>query len=278
MKIFISWSGQRSKQMAQLLDRWIPQVLQATKPWISSDGIDRGAPWFSEITAQLSETMFGVFCLTRDNLTEPWIHYEAGAISKGNSSARVWTFLIDIEHGAVKPPLAQFNHTKPTREDVLKLIKSINRQLGESALADGALMKAFEINWKEFEGSFQQILATTKEGTAPAEPEAKDMMKEIFEQTRGIAKLLRAERATFTPALSGFVTGDPQILDELVAQNYWSRVEAINRRNYQSKVRELAKHQNISIGAAEELLNAASGAPPGQLGMNAKQEEPMENA
>lgn len=44
MQVFISWSGDQSKAVAELLNDWIPCVTQAVKPWISSADLDkRGA-------------------------------------------------------------------------------------------------------------------------------------------------------------------------------------------------------------------------------------------
>ena len=96
MKIFISWSGERSRQVADLLSNWIQCVLQAVDPWLSSKDIDRGSLWFSEITNQLSNTHNGIVCLTKANLNKPWILFESGALAKGLNSNRVYTFLIDL--------------------------------------------------------------------------------------------------------------------------------------------------------------------------------------
>ena len=88
MKVFISWSGERSKQVAEVLNDWIQCVIQAVDPWMSSKDIDRGALWFSEITDQLANTSIGIICLTKENKTKPWILFEAGALAKGLSSSR----------------------------------------------------------------------------------------------------------------------------------------------------------------------------------------------
>lgn len=50
MKIFISWSGERSQKIAELFKDWIQCVIQAAKPWISSHDVDRGALWYTEIS------------------------------------------------------------------------------------------------------------------------------------------------------------------------------------------------------------------------------------
>ena len=94
MKVFLSWSGQRSKAVADLLAKWTPHVIQAVEPWISS-AIDKGARWQSETAARLEDVKVGIVCLTPGNLSEPWILFEAGALSKTTGSS-VCTFLFDL--------------------------------------------------------------------------------------------------------------------------------------------------------------------------------------
>lgn len=43
MKLFISWSGEKSKDVANLLHKWISSVIQAIHPWISTQDIETGS-------------------------------------------------------------------------------------------------------------------------------------------------------------------------------------------------------------------------------------------
>jgi hypothetical protein len=82
MKVFISWSGSRSKQIAKLLHDWLPIVLQNIEAFMSIEEIEKGMRWFSSIATELQNCNFGSVCLTPENLTAPWIHFEAGALAK----------------------------------------------------------------------------------------------------------------------------------------------------------------------------------------------------
>ncbi|MGL6401348.1 toll/interleukin-1 receptor domain-containing protein [Aeromonas hydrophila] len=119
MKVFLSWSGERSRLVATLLDEWLRCVLQAIRPWISTKDIDRGALWFNEIQDQLQDTTTGIICLTQENKERPWILFEAGALAKGLSTSRVCTLLVDLKPSDIKDPLAQLNHTLPDRRTCL---------------------------------------------------------------------------------------------------------------------------------------------------------------
>jgi TIR domain len=131
MKFFISWSGDLSRKVAELLSTRLPNVLQGTKPWLSENDIDKGSIWFRDITKELSETGVGIVCLTRENKDSAWILFEAGALSKGLTKSRVCPLLIDLVHSDLRPPLSQFNGTLPTKGDLLKLVKTINGQRGD---------------------------------------------------------------------------------------------------------------------------------------------------
>src|SRR5262245_10836217 len=97
MKVFLSWSGERSKSAALMLRQWLPDVIQSIEPWMSAEDIDAGARWNSELTNKLAETRFSVICLTKDNQQAPWILFEAGALSKTIEKTYVIPYLIDME-------------------------------------------------------------------------------------------------------------------------------------------------------------------------------------
>jgi len=191
MKVFLSWSGARSREVASLLSDWLCCVIQATRPWISSRDLDRGSLWFGEISDQLKENSVGIICLTNENKTRPWILFEAGALAKGLSTSRVCTFLIDLETKDIEDPLAQFNHTFPTRESMLGLVRTLNSTLGTSGLDVRVLEQVFDTYWPQFEKGLASALART-EPSAPSKPRPQvDVMAEILENTRLLASRIR---------------------------------------------------------------------------------------
>lgn len=191
MKVFLSWSGSRSKEVANLLSDWLCCVIQASRPWISTRDLDRGSLWFGEINDQLKDTTVGIICLTQENKTRPWILFEAGALAKGLSTSRVCTLLIDLEPKDIEDPLAQFNHTFPTRESILGLVKTLNSTLAGNGLDNRILEQVFTTYWPQFETRFAQILATT-EVLPPSKPRPKeDVLGEILENTRMLNSRIR---------------------------------------------------------------------------------------
>lgn len=191
MKVFISWSGVRSRAVAELLSDWIKCVIQATKPWISTRDIDRGALWFTEINDQLKDTTVGIICITQENKNRPWLLFEAGALAKGLSSNRVCTFLIDLKPSDIEDPLAQFNHTLPDRESVWQLIRTLNGSLGTNGLDDRILEQVFDTYWAQFEESFKKIIKLPYDVEKPETRSEKNLLSEILENTRFLSQRIR---------------------------------------------------------------------------------------
>ena len=147
MRVLLSWSGPRSQTVASALRSWLPGVIQATKPWMSSSDIDRGARWQDEIGRQLEECSVGIICVTRDNTVGAWLLFEAGALSKIRSNSHVCTYLHDALMPAdISAPLAIFQSTKADKPETLSLLRTINGKLSEPLSANN-LEDTFEILW-----------------------------------------------------------------------------------------------------------------------------------
>src|SRR6185312_4306381 len=108
MDIFISWSGKRSRAFAEALRDWLPMIINAARPFLSSSDIDKGARWSTEIASRLEKARAGIICLTPGNMQSEWILFEAGALSKTLADTYVCTLLIDMKPTDVKGPLSQF--------------------------------------------------------------------------------------------------------------------------------------------------------------------------
>ncbi|WGE51553.1 toll/interleukin-1 receptor domain-containing protein [Actinobacillus equuli subsp. haemolyticus] len=220
MKVFLSWSGERSKAVAELLNDWLCCVLQNVRPWISARDLDRGSLWFGEISDQLKDTSVGIICLTQENKTRPWILFEAGALAKGLSTSRICTFLIDLKPKDIEDPLAQFNHTFPEKESIKGLVKTLNNSLGDSCLDHRILDQVFETYWPQFEAKFKDVISETKSAVknqADAQPrEDIDILGEILESTRAINnRVRRLESLNFnTDVSSNMLVSERHLFDK----------------------------------------------------------------
>ncbi len=196
MKVFISWSGPVSKAVALALRDWLPSVIQAIEPWVSSEDIDKGTQWSQGIAEQLKTTKVGIICLTPQNLTAPWLLFESGAISKSVSKSFVCTYLLGVESSSVQHPLALFQDTKADREDTRKLLRTVNKALVKQSLPLDKLDRAFDQWWPELDKALADSRSMLAASAKPAPPKRSD--REILEE---ILELTRAqERARNSPA------------------------------------------------------------------------------
>ena len=97
-----------------------------TEPWLSAEDIDKGTRWANEIANELSESNFGIICIVPGNVDEPWLNFEAGAISKTLEHGRVAPLLIGVDRDDIEGPLQQFQSTVFDQRDMGRLIRSKN--------------------------------------------------------------------------------------------------------------------------------------------------------
>jgi predicted nucleotide-binding protein len=80
---------------------------------MSSHDIEKGERWLSTIFKSLEDINFGVVVLTPDNFNAPWILFEAGALSKNLTKARVVPILCGVSDSDLsKNPLSSFQYIK----------------------------------------------------------------------------------------------------------------------------------------------------------------------
>lgn len=190
MKVFISWSGETSFEVAKILKEWIPCIIQDVEPYFSSEDIDKGARWSTDIAKELEEASFGILCVTRDNLQSQWLNFEAGALSKAIDKAKVCPLLFRLKTSDItNSPILQFQMTVVEKNDVYKLFKSINASLGESGLDEARLEKMYEAFWPQMEAAFESIKVS--EGEEEPKKGRKDTNTAILEE---MLDLLRSQQ------------------------------------------------------------------------------------
>lgn len=188
MKIFISWSGERSEALAKALREWFPLVLHFVDPWLSQSDIQAGERWSVEIAKELEGCNFGVICITRENLSSPWILFEAGALAKSMQDGRVIPLLLDLDFKEISGPLAQFQAKKSDGTGIKELVVSLNKA-AQNPVPDAQLEKLFSALWTDLE---KQISSIPK-GTAPAKhnrPQG-EILEELVSSVRTVEMRVR---------------------------------------------------------------------------------------
>ena len=185
--VFISWSGERSRLVAEFLRDWLSQVVQAVRPWMSESEVEKGSRSFAEIGRALADIKVGIICLTPENLDRPWLLYEAGCLTKSiDDRTRLCTYLIGgIEPSDVRPPLGMFQGTRANKNDTFILLRTINRVASDNPISDENLGVIFEAMWPKLESRLESLPTTPDEVPQKRPPE--EVMDEILELVRGEA-------------------------------------------------------------------------------------------
>ncbi len=191
MKVFVSWSGVLSKKIAESIKKWIPCIINQVEVFFSSEDIEKGENWDSKITKELSECNYGIICLTKENVTAPWVNFEAGAIAKSLDS-RAATLMININPSDVKGPLSRYQATKLEQEDFYQLIKNINNQC-DNPVSESVLENTFNCLWNTMSEEFEN--AISKHKTVISNKERKDNNNDAIEE---MLLLLRKQNALLT--------------------------------------------------------------------------------
>lgn len=204
MKIFISWSGARSRKTAELLREWLPLINQDFDPFVSGEDISKGGNWSQTIIDELNVSDFGILCVTPGNQNKPWLLFEAGALSKqvANEPSLVAPLLIGFQGKRdLPPPLGRFQTTLPEREDMLKLVMSLNATCEpDRRRAPDILKTVFDKWWDEFQRPFQVI-----ENSHPGHPSPRRSDHEVLAEVLDIVRSLQIQAVSSpsVPARAG---------------------------------------------------------------------------
>jgi len=218
LPVFLSWSGD-SRPVAALLNDWLPQVLHAVRPWYSDEDIAKGARSIAAVESALSSTTFGIICVTGTNYRSPWLNYEAGFLARELSVSRVTPFLIDLTPPNLKGPLANLQATMASKQDVRRLILTLNESLDDdNKLPLERVERSFDRWWPDLETSLASLrsdLTTAAEDPRPTEHILDDLFIVTKQIQRDLDRVVKridvAQTSVGLPVAFTDATGDPTI-------------------------------------------------------------------
>jgi hypothetical protein len=248
--VFLTWSGDRSKAVALALRHWLAKVLQNSKPWVSARDIGAGDFWDDEIRNKLASAAFGIVCATDDNVSAPWVNYEAGALAE-RIGGRVCPYLFGVEFHELKSmPLARLQAKHADPDGTTALVLSVNEALGERAIEPAIVRDAVKTYWPELNAELQKIPAGK---TSSARPSVDDMFAEIL----SLLQTLMRRDATFAR------TGVPDPFDFLANKLLPSdRRDTLGATMLAKSMRDVARNQLSFLGPVSDIPGAERGDIP----------------
>ena len=95
-KIFISWSKNKSKELAEATKRFLENTLGNSIEFFFSPEMYKGTCADNEIHENLLECDKCLVCITSENFKNPWLLYEAGVVYGANYSKNNKSIVIPI--------------------------------------------------------------------------------------------------------------------------------------------------------------------------------------
>ena len=158
MKVFLSWSGDASHALASILHEWLPSVLQFVDPWMSSEDIRKGSQWNAEMGQSLRATSYCIVCVTPGVHHRPWVNFEAGAISTVVGKSYVSPLLLGVSPADLGGlPLSMYQATEFNKEEVRKLLESINGAQESPILTGKQLAGVLKYSWDTLRRKVENI-------------------------------------------------------------------------------------------------------------------------
>ncbi|WP_366944711.1 toll/interleukin-1 receptor domain-containing protein [Planktotalea sp.] len=188
MKVFISWSGKRSKAMANALKDWIPLIVQHSEPFVSDKDISAGDRWAQAIAGELESSNFGILCITPENISSEWIMLEAGALSKAMQDAKVIPLLFGLELSDLSGPLQQFQALKVDEQGMLDALKAINAA-SDNKTDEATIERLVPALWSDLQAKIDAI-PERAEAEKHMRPQT-EIMEDLVSQVRGLNTRMR---------------------------------------------------------------------------------------
>jgi hypothetical protein len=256
VRVFISWSGELSRELGEAIRDWLPSALQFVRPYFTPNDIDKGAKWASEISTALSASSICIIVLTRNNLQSSWIMFEAGAISSTLDNSRVCPIVFDLEPTDLEGPLAQFQVTRFLEDDFRKLFNTVNSQAGENKLSDSIAQSVFDKWWPDLNQKISKIL---RGHTAKSDAKKIRSDRELIEEVLLLVRNQSTEKEAPRPGgkYEGSLTKSLVDLLEFIAdETYWIDSETFNEKMVACYA--TAKKRLVDSEIKTELLNHLS--------------------
>ena len=154
-KIFLCWSKDRSKAIAQAWAKLLPEIVTG-KPILSIE-FQKGREWSAILRKDLDEAKTGIVFLTPENLASPWLHFEAGALATavGRRNGDVFTYIYGFDPGKLAGPLSAYQSTVAAKEDTWRLV----RDLCAAMECEPPPEEVYSKCWAKLEGALEEIPA-----------------------------------------------------------------------------------------------------------------------
>jgi TIR domain len=193
-KIFISWSKFQSKRVAHVLKDYLPEILEDVEIFMSDKDIDPGQRSMKVLENELDGTTYGIAVVTEANQSEPWLNFEAGALSKAvvndnQGVPYVVPLLVDIQTTTqLTGPISQFQAVQLNHDGLAEIITSICKLVN---INENIALKRFDRAWSEI----NEALSTARKRPTPRDDKKPRTDSQKIDEALEILRTMQRQQA-----------------------------------------------------------------------------------
>jgi len=194
--------------------------------------------------------------VTKDNFEQPWLLFEAGALSKSLDTSYVVPLLFNLEQSDLTDsPLLQFQATSFSKDEIKKLIDTINNA-SKNKLDAYELDEAFNVWYPQLEKSLQGIADSNESDPAKVDVSEKSslVLEEILALSRENQKLLRNPESFHSDELKMFSDKLERLYSIIERNDEYRR----KRRMHPAMIEEMLHFSKKEMGGNYGMLVALS--------------------
>ncbi len=246
--VFFSWSGERSKKVAEEFQDLFKGVFDPVIDcFLSTRDIAPGTRSVQILFEKLEKCNYGICFIDSENVRAPWIQFEAGALSKMVADSQVMVLLLDNNTESLQgTPLFEFQHKLFNKEHIQSIFEEIIKLFDQVSSRD-SFLKRFENGWDNFYENSNKILANVQNEIDMQNTE-KDELNTIKKMLVDVQNLLKIDYGQTVRESVGLVNELKKIMLNMSPDN-------INDMKMRFKVQryEMVFEQNIQ--SIEELID-----------------------
>lgn len=196
MEVFISWSGDESRAVAEELAKALQHMVRGVSTFVSSNDIDPGDRWETRVSEELEKSNHAVLCVTRENQIAPWLNYEAGASGKLFGKSKVIPYTLGFPPNELRSgPLTRFQGVQNDEHGTWSLVKSLS-QSSASPDDDHFVRDGFDMWWPRLRDRMAELLAGNAATNKKASPSDRELLLEMRQDLRRLVHQIGSRTST----------------------------------------------------------------------------------
>lgn len=196
MLIFISWSGNASRAVAEILGTILQHMVRGASTFVSTHDIDAGDRWGARLSEELEKSHHAILCVTRDNQDAPWLNYEAGAVSKFVDGSRVIPYTLGFPPGELKNgPLTWFQGVQNDEAGTWSLVRSLNHSMSKPD-DEGFVREDFDLWWPRLREKMSELVTEEQDAIEENLPNERELLLELRQDVRRLLDETKGQSRT----------------------------------------------------------------------------------